>query len=53
MPGQPKGMLGVLFEEQMNNSRDWLTDDHIRALILDIVGGGMTNTKVILISKTF
>ncbi|XP_025084034.1 steroid 17-alpha-hydroxylase/17,20 lyase-like isoform X3 [Pomacea canaliculata] len=48
VPGQPKGMLGVLFEEQMNNSRDWLTDDHIRALILDIVGGGyVTSTELL------
>ncbi|XP_025081721.1 vitamin D 25-hydroxylase-like [Pomacea canaliculata] len=35
VPGEPKGMVGSLLEAQMSN--DWLKDDHIRTLLLDII----------------
>lgn len=53
MPGEPKGMLGALLEEQMNNRSSWLTDDHIRGLLHDIVIGGMSEGKFFKFSKCF
>lgn len=51
VPGEPKGMVGSLLEEQINNSSSWFTDDHIRALLLDIIGAGI-NTQQVFISET-
>ncbi|XP_025081723.1 cytochrome P450 2U1-like [Pomacea canaliculata] len=48
VPGEPKGMLGALLEEQMNNRSSWLTDDHIRGLLHDIVIGGYATSTELL-----
>lgn len=54
VPGKPKGMLGALFDEQVNNSSDWLTDDHIRGMMIDIVIAGMNvNTILVQICHRF
>ncbi|XP_025081722.1 cytochrome P450 2J6-like [Pomacea canaliculata] len=48
VPGKPKGMLGALFDEQVNNSSDWLTDDHIRGMMIDIVIAGYATSTELL-----
>lgn len=40
MPGQPRGIVDVLLDEQKKEGNDWLNDDNIRGILLNIVGGG-------------
>ncbi|PVD36531.1 hypothetical protein C0Q70_03516 [Pomacea canaliculata] len=48
VPGEPKGMVGSLLEAQMKNSNDWLTDDHIRAMLLDIIAAAFVTSTELL-----
>lgn len=51
MPGDPKGMVGSLVEAQLKNNNDWLTDDHIRGMLLNIISAGMITQNVLLFSN--
>ncbi|PVD36530.1 hypothetical protein C0Q70_03515 [Pomacea canaliculata] len=46
VPGEPKGMIGSLLEAQMSN--DWLKDDHIRTLILNIIAAAFITSNELL-----
>ncbi|KAK7467834.1 hypothetical protein BaRGS_00036940 [Batillaria attramentaria] len=39
IPNKPRGVVDAFLDEQSKKENEWLTDDHIRALILNIVTG--------------
>ncbi|KAK7497908.1 hypothetical protein BaRGS_00010779 [Batillaria attramentaria] len=39
VPNKPRGFLDAFLDEQSKDKNEWLCDDHIRAVILDIVTG--------------
>ncbi|XP_025081716.1 cytochrome P450 2J6-like isoform X1 [Pomacea canaliculata] len=48
VPGDPKGMVGSLVEAQLKNNNDWLTDDHIRGMLLNIISAAfITSTELL------
>nr|KAG5689355.1 hypothetical protein BaRGS_019729 [Batillaria attramentaria] len=52
VPGQPRGMTDIFFDEQRKEGRDWLTDEYVKGLVLDLLFAG-TSTTLETLSSMF
>nr|KAG5694683.1 hypothetical protein BaRGS_010009 [Batillaria attramentaria] len=43
-PGQPRGIIDVLLDEQLKGENHWLKDDNIRGIIINILAGGFLSS---------
>ncbi|KAK7116568.1 farnesoate epoxidase-like [Littorina saxatilis] len=42
--GQPRGIVDVLLDEQEKEENQWMTDDHIRGLVLNIIAAAVSTS---------
>lgn len=53
IPGKQRGIVDFLLDEQMKAENSWLTDDNIRAVILNTTAGGFSTSLQTLKSLFF